>query len=79
MSSNVTKMFSGHHQSAVNIVATAFTDDFIEWACGQEEVEELIMKLSEMYVSRFIPIIDEDNEIDVAAELANRVTLIEKL
>ena len=78
MSSNVTKMFSGHHQSAVNVVASAFTSDFVEWACGQEKLEDVLMELSELYVSRFIPIIDEDNQTDVACELVESVVLAVK-
>ena len=78
MTSNVTRMFSDHHQSAVNVVASAFTSDFVEWLSGREEVEDLIMELSAMYVTRFIPIIDEDSEIDVASELTKRVSLTVK-
>ena len=78
MSSNVTKMFSGHHQSAVNIIASAFTSDFVEWACSQEKLEDVLMDLSAMYVTRFIPVIDDENQIDVATELVESVVLAVK-
>ncbi len=59
---------------AIRRLAEGFAEDFVEEVAGDERFHELIQDIAEEYVSKNIPITDEDAHYDVAFELCMRCT-----
>ena len=66
-----------YHDEAIRRLATGFSDDFAEFCAGDERMHELMMDLAAEFVQKNIPIVKEDDEFDVAAELLMNVTVRE--
>ena len=63
------------YDEAVRMIANGFSDQFAEDIAGDERLHELVMELAQEFVEKRIPIVSEDSQIDVAAELLMSVTV----
>ena len=59
---------------AIRRLADGFADEFNEAVAADERFHDLLMELAGEFVSKNIPIVDEDTETDVSYELMLRVT-----
>ena len=64
-------------QEAIRLLAQGFSTQFAEEIAGDERMHELMMELASEFVETNIPIIKEDDQIDLAAELLMNVTVRE--
>ena len=64
-------------QEAIRLLAQGFSSQFAEDLAGDERMHELIAELASEFVEKNIPIIKEEDQIDVAAELLMNVTVRE--
>jgi len=68
-------MALNRYDEAIRLLANGFADNFAEEVAGDERVHELMMTLAEEFVERNIPIVSEDSQIDMAAELIMTITV----
>ena len=59
----------------IRLLAEGFSDEFAEFAAGDERVHELLMDLAIEFVNENIPIVEEDASTDVAVELLMSTTI----
>ena len=59
---------------AIRRLANGFSAEFAEEVAGDERFHDLLMEIASEFVSKNIPIVDEDTETDVSYELMMRVT-----
>ena len=64
-------------QEAIRLLAQGFSSQFAEEIAADERVHELFMELASEFVESNIPIVKEEDQIDVAAELLMNVTVRE--
>ena len=60
---------------ATRLLATGFSSEFAEFCAGHEMLHELIMDLASEFVTENIPVVSEDSQTDLAAELLMSVTV----
>ena len=65
------------HDNAIRRLANGFSSEFAEFCASDERMHELMMDLASEFVDDNIPIVKEDDAVDVAAELLMRVTCTE--
>ena len=63
------------YDEAIRLLASGFADNFAEFVAGDERVHELMMDLASEFVEAEIPVVSEDSQIDLAAELLMTVTV----
>ena len=63
------------HDEAIRLLAQGFSEQFAEVLAGDERVHDIMMELAEEFVENHIPIVSEDSQIDMAAELIMNVTV----
>tara|TARA_B100001063_G_C16770888_1_gene561521 strand:+ start:3738 stop:3965 length:228 start_codon:yes stop_codon:yes gene_type:complete len=63
------------HDDAIRRLADGFAAEFAEFAAGDERMHELMMELSSEFVDINLPIVKEEDSIDVAHELMMRITV----
>ena len=68
-------MTMNYHEEAIRRLATGFSDDFAEFCASDERMHELMMDLASEFVESNIPVVKEDDQIDLAAELLMSVTV----
>ena len=68
-------MTINYHDIAVRLLAKGFSDDFAEFCAGDERMHELMMDLASEFVDTNIPIVKEDDALDVASELLMTITV----
>ena len=56
-------------------MADNYKEDFAEFVAGDERVHELMMDLAAVFVTEECPIVSEDSQIDLAAELIMCITV----
>ena len=64
-----------HHDEAIRRLASGFSAEFAEFCAGHEMMHDLMMDLATEFVETNIPIVAEDDQIDVASELLMSVTV----
>lgn len=64
-----------HYDEAVRKMADVFSADFAEFCAGDERVHELMMDLASEFVEANVPVVSEDSQIDLAAELIMSITV----
>ena len=64
-------------QEAIRLLAQGFSSQFAEEIAGDERMHELMMDLASEFVETNIPIVKEEDQVDVAAELLMNVTVRE--
>ena len=57
------------HDKAIQLLAQGFSDRFVNHLEGNEKIQEALMDAAYDFVKAEIPIVTEDDVIDVAAEL----------
>lgn len=60
---------------AIRLLVSGFASEFADFCAGDERVHELMMDLAYEFVEFEIPIVSEDDKIDVAAEMIMSVTM----
>ena len=68
-------MAINRYDEAIRLLAAGFADNFAEEVAGDERVHELMMELASEFVEKNIPIVSEDSQIDMAAELIMTITV----
>ena len=63
------------HDHAIRLLARGFESEFAEFCAGDERMHDLMMELAAEFVDQNIPIVSEDNQIDMASELLMSVTV----
>ena len=63
------------YDEAIRRLATGFSDEFAEFCAGDERMHELMMDLAAVFVTENIPVVSEDSQYDVAAELIMNITV----
>ena len=63
------------HDEAIRLLAKGFSEQFAEEIAADERVHELMMDLASEFVENHIPIVSEESQIDMAAELIMNVTV----
>ena len=61
--------------NAIRLLAAGFAEEFADYVAGDERMHELMMDLAYEFVSKNIPIVDEDGTFDVAHELIMNTTI----
>ena len=59
---------------SIRLLANGLAAQFAEEVAGDERFHDLLMEMSEEFVSKEIPIVAEDDRIDMAFELFMRIT-----
>ena len=68
-------MTQNYFDQAVRMLAQGYSGEFAEYMAGDERVHDLMMELAAEFVEEMIPIVNEDDQLDVAAELIMNVTV----
>ena len=63
------------HAEAIRRLAAGYVSEFAEFAAGDERMHELMMELASEFVEANLPIVKEEDAIDVAAELHLGITI----
>ena len=63
-----------YHDDAIRRLADGFSEEFAEEVAADERFHELLQTISEEFVEKHLPIVQEDDVIDVCYELMMRVT-----
>ena len=61
--------------NAIRLLAAGFAEEFADYVAGDERMHDLMMDLAYEFVSKNIPIVDEDGTFDVAHELIMNTTI----
>jgi hypothetical protein len=62
------------YDEAIRNLANGFSEMFAETVAADERFHDLLMELADEFVSQEIPVVSEDSQTDLAAELMMRVT-----
>ena len=68
------ELLMNKYDEAVRKMADGFSEMFAEAVAADERFHDLLMDLASEFVSQELPIVGEDSQIDMAAELMMRVT-----
>ncbi len=68
-------MTTNFHDNAIRLLANGFSEEFAEFCSADERMHELMMDLASDFVDTNIPIVKEDDAVDVASELLMRVAV----
>ena len=63
------------HAEAIRRLSAGYVSEFAEFAAGDERMHELMMELASEFVEANLPIVKEEDAIDVAAELHLGITI----
>ncbi len=64
-----------YHDEAIRRLADSYVSEFAEFAAGDERMHELMMELASEFVDAQLPIVREDDAIDVAHEMMMGITI----
>ena len=68
-------IFSEKHQKAVDILASAYSQDFADYVSGNDQYLQCMAELAEKYVNSNIPICEEESTYDLALCLVDNTQL----
>ena len=63
------------YDEAIRRLSDEFSSEFAEFCAGDERIHELMLYLASEFVEENIPVVSEESQIDVAAELIMSVTV----
>ena len=63
-----------YHDDAIRRLAEGYKEEFAEEVAANERFHDILMELSEEFISQNIPIVNDDDKYDLALELILRVT-----
>ncbi len=63
-----------NHDEVISRLADGYKEEFAEEVASDERFHELLQTLSDEFVEKHLPIVQEDDATDVAMELFMRVT-----
>ena len=63
------------YAEAIRRLSAGYVSEFAEFAAGDERMHELMMELASEFVAAQLPIVKEEDSIDVAAELHLGITI----
>ena len=68
-------MTMNHHDEAIRRLSEGFSSEFAEFCAGHEMMHDLMMDLATEFVETNVPIVKEDDQVDLASELLMSVTV----
>ena len=63
------------HDHAIRLLVKGFESLFADYCAADERMHELMMDLASEFVDKEIPIVSEEDQIDLATELIMSVTV----
>ena len=63
------------YDEAIRLLAQGFADEFANEVAGDERIHELMMELASEFVDKNIPIVKEEDQIDMDCELIMNITV----
>ena len=63
-----------NYDATIRRLAMGYSEEFAEAVAGDERFHDLLMDLASEFVSKEIPVVSEDSQTDLAAELMMLVT-----
>ena len=63
------------YAEAIRRLSAGYVSEFAEFAAGDERMHELMMQLASEFVDANLPIVREEDAIDVASELQLGITI----
>ena len=63
------------HAEAIRRLSAGYVSEFAEFAAGDERMHELMMELASEFVDANLPIVREEDSIDVAHEMMMGITI----
>ena len=63
------------HAEAIRRLSAGYVSEFAEFAAGDERMHELMMELASEFVDAQLPIVREEDSIDVAHEMMMGITI----
>jgi hypothetical protein len=63
------------YAEAIRRLSAGYVSEFAEFAAGDERMHELMMELASEFVDANLPIVREEDAIDLAAELNLGITI----
>ena len=63
------------HDHAIRLLAKGFESNFADFCAGDERMHDLMMDLAEEFVKEEVPIVNDDDQVDLATELIMSVTV----
>ena len=70
-----TPMSINRYDESIRLLSNVYSQDFAEFCAGDERMHELMMELATAFVEETTPVVREDAQIDLAAELLMSVTV----
>ena len=58
-----------YHDRAIHLLAVGFSEEFRMYVLDSEKYNEIMMELADEFVHKNIPIVNEDDQADMSAEL----------
>ena len=68
-------MTMNHHDEAIRRLSEGFSSEFAEFCAGHEMMHDLMMDLATEFVETNVPIVKEDDQVDLASELLMSITV----
>lgn len=68
-------MTHSRYDESIRLLSNGFSSEFAEYCAGDERMHELMMDLASDFVTQNIPVVSDDAQHDVAAELLMSVTV----
>ena len=68
-------MSVNRYEESIRLLSNGFSSEFAEFCAGDERMHELMTDLAAEFVAQNIPVVSEDSQIDLAAELLMSVTI----
>ena len=63
------------YSESIRLLSNVYSEDFAEFCAGDERIHELMMDLATEFVVQTTPVVRDDAQLDLAAELLMSITV----
>ena len=63
------------YKESIRLLSNVYSEDFAEFCAGDDGMHELMMHLATRFVEEVTPVVRDDAQLDLAAELLMSVTI----
>ncbi len=63
------------YSESIRLLSNVYSKDFAEFCAGDERIHELMMDLATEFVVETTPVVRDDAQLDLAAELLMSITV----
>ena len=63
------------YKESIRLLSNVYSEDFAEFCAGDEGMHELMMDLATRFVEEVTPVVCDDAQTDLAAELLMSITV----